>query len=231
MLSVCAISDLHGYLPEVEPCDLVLICGDIVPLSAQGSSRYTSRWYKRAFKTWAESLPCDKVIFIAGNHELHFPNHYEYYKKMFPNNSKVTYLCHEEYTYLGSDGKEYRIFGTPYCKEFGNWAFMLPDRKLNEVFLDIPSNLDILITHDQPYNYGDVLLQEDCPWATGEHIGNVALATAILAKAPRYQFNGHLHSCDHNEIIINEKTIHYNVSLKDESYQPVYEPLYLEIDK
>lgn len=230
MIRVCAISDLHGYLPEVEPCDLVLICGDIVPLSAQGSSRYTSRWYKRAFKTWAESLPCDKVIFIAGNHELHFPNHYEYYKKMFPNNSKVTYLCHEEYTYLGSDGKEYRIFGTPYCQIFGTWAFMLPDPELEERYSEIPENLDILITHDQPYGYGDVLLQKDCPWANGKHIGNKMLMEAISKKMPRYQFNGHLHSCSHNKIMI-EDTIHYNVSLKDESYQPVYEPLYLEIDK
>ena len=85
MIKICAMSDLHGYLPEINPCELVLICGDIVPLSAQGSSRYTSRWYERAFKTWAESLPCDKVIFIAGNHELHFPNHYEYYKKVTKN--------------------------------------------------------------------------------------------------------------------------------------------------
>ena len=176
-------------------------------------------------------LPCDKVIFIAGNHELTFPNHYNDYKQLFYNDSKVTYLCHEEYTYKGSDGKEYFIFGTPYCKEFGNWAFMLPEGELSKMYLDIPSGLDILITHDQPYFYGDVLLQEDCPWATGEHIGNSALVTAIISQAPRYQFNGHLHSCDHNEIIINEKTIHYNVSLKDESYQPVYEPLYLEIDK
>lgn len=224
------MSDLHGYLPEINPCELVLICGDIVPLSAQGSSRYTSRWYERAFKTWAESLPCDKVIFIAGNHELHFPNHYEYYKKMFPNNSKVTYLYHEEYTYLGSDGKEYRIFGTPYCQEFGNWAFMLLDSELREKYSEIPENLDILLTHDQCYGYGDILLQKDCPWATGEHIGNKPLTEAVLEKQPKYLFTAHLHSVDHNCVMINQ-TKRYNVSLKDESYQAVYSPLYLEIDK
>lgn len=230
MIKICAMSDLHGYLPEINPCELVLICGDIVPLSAQGSSRHTSRWYERAFKTWAESLPCDKVIFIAGNHELRFPNHYEYYKKMFPNNSKVTYLCHEGYIYKGPDGKEYSIFGTPYCQEFGNWAFMLTNEELPDKYEDIPHRVDILMTHDQPYYFGDVLLQEDCPWANGGHIGNKALLEFIQKKRPRYQFNGHLHSCSHDKIMI-EDTIHYNVSLKDESYQPVYEPLYLEIDK
>lgn len=230
MIKICAMSDLHGYLPEVEPCDLVLICGDIVPLRIQGRTKDSYKWFSTEFKEWAMDLPCDKVIFIAGNHELTFPNHYNDYKQLFYNDSKVTYLCHEEYIYKGPDGKEYSIFGTPYCKEFGNWAFMLPEGELSRMCLDIPSGLDILITHDQPYFYGDVLLQEDCPWANGEHIGNKILLEAINKRCPRYQFNGHLHSCSHKAIDING-TIHYNVSLKDEKYQSMYEPLYLNIDK
>lgn len=230
MIKICAMSDLHGYLPEINPCELVLICGDIVPLNIQGNPNMSYKWFSNTFKEWAENLPCQKVVFIAGNHELTFPGHYKEYKQIFNNSSKITYLCHEEYTYSGSDGKEYRIFGTPYCKKFGNWAFMLNDRELGERFLEIPGGLDILITHDQPYMYGDVILQEDCPWATGENIGNSSLTLAILGCSPRYQFNGHLHSCDHSQIMIKD-TVHYNVSLKDEKYQVAYSPLYLEIDK
>lgn len=224
------MSDLHGYLPKVDPCELVLICGDIVPLNVQEKFMYTYKWFSTIFKEWAENLPCQKVLFIAGNHELHFPSHYDKYKDLFPNDSKVTYLCHEQYNYIGSDGNEYSIFGTPYCEEFGDWAFMLPGKQLGEKFLEIPEKLDVLLTHDQPRMFGDILLQEDCPWATGEHIGNSVLTLAILAMSPKYQFNGHLHSCDHNQIMIGD-TVHYNVSLKDESYQVAYNPLYLEIDK
>lgn len=224
------MSDLHGYLPEVNPCELVLICGDIVPLNFQASSKLTYRWFSTAFKEWAENLPCQKVIFIAGNHELHFPDHYDDYKSLFPNDSKITYLCHEQYNYIGSDNNEYSIFGTPYCAEFGDWAFMVEAEEEAKLFMEIPSGLDILITHDQPYLYGDILLQEDCYWAKDEHIGNPLILAVIEVKKPRYQFNGHLHSCDHNQIII-EDTIHHNVSLKDEKYQVAYSPLYLEIDK
>ena len=128
------------------------------------------------------------------------------------------------------DGKEYSIYGTPWCQVFGRWAFMAPDTVLKEIYSKIPKDLDILITHDQPYGYGDILLQEDCPWANGEHIGNKMLLEAIGKRRPRYQFNGHLHSCSHEAIDI-DGTIHYNVSLRDEKYQPVYEPLYLDIDK
>lgn len=230
MVFVCAMSDLHGYLPEVEPCDLVLICGDIVPLRIQGRTQDSYKWFSNEFWEWAMDLPCDKVIFIAGNHELVLPNHYNDYKQLFDNDSKITYLCHESYIYKGSDGKEYSIFGTPYCQIFGTWAFMLLDSELREKYSEIPENLDILLVHDQCYGYGDVLLQKDCPWATGEHIGNKPLTEAVLEKQPKYLFTAHLHSTDHNCVMINQ-TKRYNVSLKDENYLPVYKPLYLEIDK
>lgn len=228
MLSVCVMSDLHGYLPEVEPCDLVLICGDIVPLKIQERTIDSYKWFSGEFKEWAMDLPCDKVIFIAGNHECTLPTHYNDYKQLFDNDNKITYLCHESYIYKGPDDKEYHIFGTPYCQEFGNWAFMLSDSELNEKFLDIPENLDILITHDAPFGVSDILLQEE--YYTGEHIGNKPLAEAILQKAPKIVCHGHLHSTSREfEELGYSKVV--NCSIKDENYQPVYKPLYLEIDK
>lgn len=228
MIKICAMSDLHGYLPEVKPCDLVLICGDIVPLRIQGRTKDSYKWFSTEFKEWAMDLPCDKVIFIAGNHELTFPNHYNDYKQLFYNDSKVTYLCHEEYIYKGLDGKEYSIFGTPYCKEFGNWAFMLPDPELEERYSEILENLDILITHDAPYGVSDVLLQKECKWATGEHIGNVPLRNAIIQKCPKYVFHGHLHSTSHEfELLENSKVV--NCSLKDEFYNVLYKPIIIDL--
>lgn len=228
-MKVIALSDLHGTLLPVEdyfePCELVCICGDIVPLSVQSNSHKTRKWLHDSFKPWCESLPCDKVIFIAGNHDLHF--NLEFMYKLFPKDQKVTYLFHESYVYTSKSGKEYSIFGTPYCTQFGNWAYMEPDCVLDNFYLDIPENLDILLTHDQPYGWGDILL-EQIWWNTGEHIGNKPLANAIMKKQPRFQFNGHLHSCDHKLIEIG-KTKHYNVSIKSEQYEPIYDPLVIEV--
>ena len=226
-MKIGAISDLHGYLPELKPCELVLICGDSVPLEYQASSKKTKKWYDTTFRKWAGELPCDKVLFIAGNHELHFPGKKIIYESLFSKDDKITYLCHSEYIHKSKDGKEYKIFGTPYCKQFMNWAFMYPNEELEKIFKNIPNDLDILISHDNPYGYGDIVLQE-CPWADGSHIGNIPLAKAIEEKQPKYQFNGHLHSCDHSLIMIGN-TKHYNCSIKDEQYNPVYEPLYLNI--
>lgn len=226
-MKVCTVSDLHGYLPELKPCELVLICGDSVPLEYQASSKKTKKWYDTTFRKWAGELPCDKVLFIAGNHELHFPGKKIIYESLFSKDDKITYLCHSEYIHKSKDGKEYKIFGTPYCKQFMNWAFMYPNEELEKIFKNIPNDLDILISHDNPYGYGDIVLQE-CPWADGSHIGNIPLAKTIEEKQPKYQFNGHLHSCEHSLIMIGN-TKHYNCSIKDEQYNPVYEPLYLDI--
>ena len=228
-MKICALSDLHGTLlpvEEFEPCELVCICGDISPLSIQGNHRKMRQWLRNQFKSWCESLPCDKVIFIAGNHDSSAAN-LDFMYTQFPKDGKVTYLFHESYTYISKSSKEYSIFGTPYCKLFGNWAFMEMDETLEKLYSTIPENLDILLSHDAAFGYGDVVL-EKIYWNTGEHIGNKPLARAVLEKQPRLMLHGHLHSSEHSCVEIGS-TKRYNVSIKNEKYEPIYEPLIIEI--
>ena len=221
------MSDLHGYLPEIDKCDLVLICGDIVSLRSQRYPKSCKKWYTRVFQPWIDSLPCDKVLFIPGNHEVGVEGHDDEYKKLFGPYKKATILIHEPYEYLSDDGTFYKIFGTPYCKVFGNWAYMRPNSDLKEKFSEIPEGLDILLTHDVAYGYADQSLQ-DIGYGTEEHFGTVELRDAILEKKPKYHFSGHIHTADHNLIMIGD-TKHYNVSYIDEKYNPAFKPLYLDI--
>lgn len=221
------MSDLHGYLPEIDKCDLVLICGDIVSLRSQRYPKSCKKWYTGVFQPWIDSLPCDKVLFIPGNHEVGVEGHDDEYKKLFGPYKKATILIHEPYEYLSDDGTFYKIFGTPYCKVFGNWAYMRPNSDLKEKFSEIPEGLDILLTHDVAYGYADQSLQ-DIGYGTEEHFGTVELRDAILEKKPKYHFSGHIHTADHNLIMIGD-TKHYNVSYIDEKYNPAFKPLYLDI--
>ena len=224
-MKLAVISDLHGYLPPIEPCDVVCICGDTVPLRVQYQGLGSMVWLKFSFIPWVKALPCEKVIMIGGNHDFLF------YRSEEPQSlfgldheakEKIVFLQDSEYEYEGI-----KFYGTPWCKQFGNWAYMLSDVELKVKYADIPYKVDVLLTHDQPYGYGDILL-DNCPWADGKNIGNKPLLDAIIAKQPKYQFNGHLHSCDHSKIDI-KGTTHCNVSLLNEEYQPVYKPLYIEI--
>lgn len=226
-MKVCVTSDLHGFLPEIEPCELLLICGDIVNLSYQRYSKSCKRWYTKVFQPWIDTLSCDKVLFIPGNHEVGVEGHEDEYRKLFSSTNKATILLHDYYEYLSNDGIIYKIFGTPYCKIFGNWAFMRTNSDLKEKFSEIPEGLDILLTHDVAYGYADQSLQ-DTGWGTEEHFGTVELRDAILEKKPKYHFSGHIHTADHNPIMIGN-TKHYNVSYVDETYTPTFKPLYIEI--
>ena len=229
-MKLIAISDLHGSLPKIEDkADIMIIAGDISPLYIQGRKSDMTNWLKNEFIDWINSLNVETVYLIAGNHDFVF-NHCS---EMLPlelrmlSNSKLVYLCNEEAKYYDSEGNEWKIFGTPYCHKFGNWAFMKDDDTLEELYKDIPRNIDILISHDAPYGCSDICF-ENVYWRGEKHIGCVPLRDIILERSPKMVFHGHLHSSNHEiEMLGKSKVI--NCSLLNENYELVYEPLVIEI--
>ena len=231
-MKICAISDMHGILDfDINPCDILCISGDIVPLRVQYYLEGTLKWLAKEFIPWCEKQPCEKVFLIAGNHDLVAQNHPDEWEAMF-NDTKITYLLDKEVEYVKETEDNYesiRIYGTPWCHQFYNWAFMTSDNNLEKIYSKIPYKVDILLTHDCPYGTSDVILQEDVPWFDGKtHIGCHPLGDAIDKKKPRYVFCGHLHSCTHVPQERGE-TIVTNVTVVNEHYDRVYEPFYMEI--
>lgn len=229
MIRICAFSDMHGQLNfDIKPCDIVLICGDIIPLDIQFSMTKSEIWLKNVFIPWCNNLPCEKVIFIAGNHDFFLLRHPDRMRLMLEGQDKIVYLDCETYEYKGKT-----IFGTPWCKPFGRWAFMESYEEQDKRYaryVDIIGDIDILMSHDAPYGVNDILLQEDCPWADGTHIGNESLRKLLDKAKPSLYVFGHLHSCEHEKTEHNGTDV-YCVSLLNEFYNMVYEPLYVEIEE
>ena len=234
-MKVAVISDLHGHLPiypspyweGIEECELLLICGDILPLRIQTNMIESRVWLTEEFKPWAASLPVEQVYFIAGNHDFWFERNDLAAHQIFSSHDKVRYLKNEFDDYLSTqDAKVYRIFGTPYCHQFGNWAFMRDEETLAKKFSQIPNNIDILISHDAPYGTSDICFEgfSTSKW----HIGCPELRDAIIASKPKYNFHGHLHSANHGEELLGETKV-YNTSILNEQYNLVYEPLMIRL--
>lgn len=143
----------------------------------------------------------------------------------------MVYLHNEWYNfdYLDEDGeiKVLTIFGTPYCKIFGSWWNMLNDESLKEKYSEIPSNIDILLSHDCPYGACDMCYGWEAWGRTPEHIGNKVLTEAILDKSPKVALVGHLHSANHNWEQLGNTMVR-QVSLLDESYISTYPIFYFK---
>ena len=169
MINICAISDKHGYIPKIEePFDLMLIGGDNVNLYCQRDKYDTINWYITTFVDWINNLPFkndgSKVLWIAGNHEIGWENlGKEGRLKIADNiksltNNRAIYLEDSLYSFNGIT-----IYGTPWCKIFGNWAFNKNNEDLKNIYQYIPYNIDILLTHDAPYGTSDICY--DAYWA------------------------------------------------------------------
>lgn len=217
---IAAMSDLHGYLPEIEPCDIVCICGDIVPLEIQRNYIDTFNWLKNDFFHWAENLPCEKVFWIGGNHDFFIEQlttkainriaREELY------NNKVIYLNNTLYT----EYDNLRIYGCPNVENLTNWAFYTDDPLIT--YSKIPQ-CDILLTHMPPdiQNLGTI---------QDRNFGSKELAKLSDSRNIKYWFCGHIHDGNHSVVENNGCKI-YNTALKNDDYNVVYPITYVNLNK
>ena len=228
-MKVAAISDLHGYLPSMkEPADILLIAGDISPLSIQFNKVAMKEWLSTEFSKWIKELPVEKVFLVAGNHDSWFQGALRAnVHDVCNNNGKVTYLQNESTIYTDNDGNEWKIFGTPYCSIFGNWPFMREYEVLVKKFKEIPDDCDIIIAHDPPYEWGDCdCILEPTHRFKNKHCGTVALREAIKNIPFQLLVCGHIHSGDHT---LTKGCV--NVSYLNEYYKPAYPYFYTVLNK
>lgn len=162
-MKICGISDIHGNIyNDIPECDILCICGDIIPLNIQRQNDASAKWWNNEFAKRVLELPCKKVILVPGNHDFYLESQYNAgtwteAKEIMSDitNGKVEMLVDELYEYEGIT-----FYGTPWIEpiEFqeGRWAFEIPAANIDEHLYNKIPKCDILITHDNP-NYNNVL--------------------------------------------------------------------------
>jgi hypothetical protein len=207
-LTVVALSDQHGYLPKIPPCDLLLIAGDNCPV-VNHDLIYQAQWLRGEFRDWLDRVPARKTVFIAGNHDLVF----ERMPFALPPGYPATYLQDS-----GIEWQGLKIWGTPWQPWFFDWAFNLDEPALERKWALIPQGTDLLLVHGPPFGYGDGI-----PEAGGvRHEGSPSLLKRIEAIKPKLVVCGHIHE-GRGQWRIGD-TVLANVTLVDAKYQRVYQP-------
>ena len=210
---IVAVSDLHGTLPDIPACDLLLIAGDICPV-ANHDPAFQASWLDTNFRSWLKSLPVGQTIFIAGNHDFVFQNEPHRAPKDLP----AVYLQDSALEWHGL-----KIWGTPWQPWFFDWAFNLHEAELEEKWALIPADTDILIVHGPPHGYGDAV-----PSRRGTRFtGSPSLLARIEDVQPKLVVFGHIHE-GRGQWQIGPTTL-ANVTILNEKYEHVYEPWEFEI--
>lgn len=213
-MKICAVSDLHGFLPPIPSCDLLLIAGDNSPISL--SDPFEQRaWCTTRLANWMAAAPAERVVWIAGNHDTWIWE--GGVGRKFEALERVTYL---QDTSAEVDGL--KIYGTPWTAGFGIgaswWAFDLlngPDHF--DPFTRIPDDADIVVTHGPPHGIGDLTLRD-------ERVGSEELYQRLLQVQPKLVISGHIHEdFGVRRLRPGSETIVANVAMLDVDYRPVPE--------
>lgn len=164
-MKILHLSDTHGlhhWLRDLPEADVVVHSGDF---TMNGSEEETID-----FINWFCDLPHPHKIFICGNHDECL-----FGAILSGLDSDVHYLCNS-----GVEIDGVKFYGVP--------MFMddCISNRQNEYYAQIPSDTNVLITHQPPYGIFD--FDEDI------HYGSEELLTSLVMINPRLHLFGHIHA-------------------------------------
>lgn len=204
-MRILIISDTHNKRIELPHADLLIHCGD-----------HSSMGYEREliqFNKWMEEIkPNYKhgIILVPGNHDFLYEQNETLAKSLVPS---VKVLIHESYEVEGI-----KIFGTPYQPIFGRWAFNKESEELDHLYSQIPSDIEILISHAPPYMILDQL--DEYGSMPGAHVGSQELLRKLDdIKDLKLVCMGHIHCC--NKMMEFKGIKFVNASICNELYKPI----------
>jgi Icc-related predicted phosphoesterase len=230
-MRIVALSDQHAFLPDIPPCDVLIDAGDICPdrlgsfLAMHDPDRQKA-WFNRNIRPWLAASPATHKILTWGNHD--WCGQACDFRHDSPASASTTDLqiVVDEATRVplgsaagtGEGASELTIWATPWSNQFMDWAFMKQPMELAGVYAAIPAGIDILVSHQPPYGYGDAYT--DVRSGRIEHLGSRELLGTIDRVRPKLVICGHIHG-GHGRYERNGIPI-YNVSVVDEQYRLVH---------
>ncbi|KAM0249012.1 hypothetical protein ACHAQJ_009218 [Trichoderma viride] len=178
-----------GFRSPLPEADVVLHCGDLTKRGRPVEVRKTFSMLR--------GLRSPLKLVIAGNHDLALDETYcdnqddeglaEYNEALQiakeAEEDGVKYLTEGTYSFDLPNGSRLRIYTSPYTPKYGYWAFQYDSGEHN---FDIPSDVDIAMTHGPPLGILDRTSRNDSAGC-----GN--LFRSLYSARPKIHCFGHIH--------------------------------------
>lgn len=172
-LRVVAMADLHGALPAVPPCDVLILSGDIAPDLHSNPAHPSNMhrqigWFNGEFRDWLHSVQAEAVVATAGNHDFALARMRNLLKDDLP----WHLLIDQPVELFG-----WKFYGSPWVGNLPGWAFNLQEDQLKIRWSRIPDDTEILVLHGPPYQFGDGAIDNNY---VVELTGSPSLRTRLL---------------------------------------------------
>jgi 3',5'-cyclic AMP phosphodiesterase CpdA len=222
-MRIAAISDQHGFLPDIPQCDLLVIAGDVCPDGfgrhvAAETPRLQQDWFDREVRLWLAQSPATHKVLTWGNHD--WCGEACDFSADAPPAARTTALqiVIDRTTDVSVGEQKITLWASPWSNQFGYWSFMRRPEALAEVYRAIPAGIDILVSHQPAFGYGDEV--PDFRSGRMSHQGSRELLEVIDRVKPKVLICGHIHE-GHGQFERSDTRI-FNVSVVDEHYQLVH---------
>jgi len=182
-MRVCAISDLHGKLPnptDIPACQVLIISGDLCPdipfhqaLNDPELMRLRQMdWLRTTYSAWEKHVPASHIIMTPGNHD---------WVTYLPENCRTVFLVDEDFVLNAR-----RFWCTPWSEPYGDFNWQASPERRREAFAMIPMDVSVIIAHAPPKGILDTTyygIQAGCP----------EFLAICKARHARHVTFGHIH--------------------------------------
>lgn len=180
VLRIACAADTHSRVKglNIPEADVFIFAGDTIHHKS-GEPEFLS------FCDWIKRVPCKYKFLVAGNHDFFIRDN----RKRVESLLEGVTILEDNSTTIGDTGVT--IYGSPWTVGRSLFyvadAYEAPEDKVREKWEQIPTGVDILVTHTPPYEILDLTYKN-------KHIGSKYLRNEISKRIrPKIHIFGHNH--------------------------------------
>ena len=212
-MKIVCISDTHGMEDQLQmpPGDLLIHAGDI---TNKGEISQLAK-----FNDWLRQQDYEKIVVIPGNHDRSIPKD----KRASEILTHCDFLIDSSTSFRGL-----KIYGSPWTPWFGGHYWVYNRKRgpsINDAWVKIPNDTDILVTHGPPYGILDRVSR------TIEGQGCKDLLRHVRRVKPKLHVFGHLHDNHGQKFLHGSNILFVNATSCNEAYEPINPPIVVELDQ